>query len=216
MTESLVAGSDRPAGVAQDLGAVAIGRTRGTGSSRCLESLVGRVARVVYVDSGSTDGSVEAARPRGVEVVALDLSTAVHGREGAERRARPPAGASARPCGSSSLSTAIARSSTAGSIGPGRSSKPGPTWPSSAGGVASGTPGRSIYNRLADLEWDTPDRRRRGLRRRRDDAGRGAPSRRRLRPDPDRRRGAGPLRPPAGLGWKIERLDAEMALHDWR
>jgi len=40
----------------------------------CLESVVGK-GRVVYVDSGSTDGSVEMARGMGVEVVGLDLST---------------------------------------------------------------------------------------------------------------------------------------------
>ena len=34
----------------------------------------GRVRRVVYVDSGSTDGSVQAARAAGAEVVALDMA----------------------------------------------------------------------------------------------------------------------------------------------
>src|SRR5690606_22852912 len=41
---------------------------------RCLASLTGAAGRVVYVDSGSTDGSVEAARRAGAEVVTLDLS----------------------------------------------------------------------------------------------------------------------------------------------
>ena len=52
-----------------DLGCVVIGRNEGVRLIRCLESLVGRV---VYVDSGSTDGSIEAATARGVEVVILD------------------------------------------------------------------------------------------------------------------------------------------------
>ncbi len=56
------------------VGVVAIGRNEGERLIRCLESLPGGVAGVVYVDSGSTDGSVEAARARGVEVVALDMS----------------------------------------------------------------------------------------------------------------------------------------------
>lgn len=56
------------------VGIVAIGRNEGERLIRCLESLPDGVAGVVYVDSGSTDGSVEAARARGVEVVALDMS----------------------------------------------------------------------------------------------------------------------------------------------
>jgi GT2 family glycosyltransferase len=55
--------------------AIAIGRNEGERLKRCLASLKGRAAPVVYVDSGSTDGSVEAARAAGAEVVALDLST---------------------------------------------------------------------------------------------------------------------------------------------
>lgn len=54
--------------------AVAIGRNEGERLKRCLASLVGRAYPVVYVDSGSTDGSVEAARAAGAEVVELDLS----------------------------------------------------------------------------------------------------------------------------------------------
>ena len=58
----------------EQTGAVAIGRNEGERLKRCLTSLAGRVARVVYVDSGSTDGSVEFAKSLGVEVVALDMS----------------------------------------------------------------------------------------------------------------------------------------------
>ena len=56
-----------------DVAAVVIGRNEGERLRRCLASLVGRVARVVYVDSGSTDGSVEMARGMGVDVLALDM-----------------------------------------------------------------------------------------------------------------------------------------------
>jgi GT2 family glycosyltransferase len=55
------------------IGVVAIGRNEGTRLRRCLRSLAGCPA-VVYVDSGSTDGSVAAARAAGAEVVELDLS----------------------------------------------------------------------------------------------------------------------------------------------
>lgn len=57
-----------------DLGCIAIGRNEGERLIRCLESLRAGSAHVVYVDSGSTDGSVEAAKARGVEVVDLDTS----------------------------------------------------------------------------------------------------------------------------------------------
>jgi GT2 family glycosyltransferase len=56
------------------LGAVAIGRNEGPRLERCLEALLAQGLTTVYVDSGSTDGSREAARRRGVEVVELDLS----------------------------------------------------------------------------------------------------------------------------------------------
>ncbi len=55
--------------------AVVIGRNEGARLVACLGSLAGQVRRVVYVDSGSTDGSVAAARAAGAEVVALDMAT---------------------------------------------------------------------------------------------------------------------------------------------
>ena len=58
-----------------EIGVVAIGRNEGGRLKRCLASVVGKVAAVVYVDSGSTDNSVEYARSLGVEVVELDTDT---------------------------------------------------------------------------------------------------------------------------------------------
>ena len=54
-----------------DVGAVAIGRNEGERLRACLESLVDRVARVVYVDSGSTDGSVALAERLGGEALEI-------------------------------------------------------------------------------------------------------------------------------------------------
>ncbi len=68
----------RPRACAQSLarfGVVAIGRNEGDRLKACLRSLVSSTERIVYVDSGSTDGSVAFARSLGVEVVALDIST---------------------------------------------------------------------------------------------------------------------------------------------
>lgn len=57
------------------VGLVVIGRNEGERLRQCLNSVTGKVARIVYVDSGSTDGSIELARSLGVDVVELDLST---------------------------------------------------------------------------------------------------------------------------------------------
>jgi GT2 family glycosyltransferase len=57
-----------------DVGLIAIGRNEGQRLEVCLKSALGKVSAVVYVDSGSTDGSVELARSLHVEVVELDLS----------------------------------------------------------------------------------------------------------------------------------------------
>ncbi len=57
------------------VGLVVIGRNEGQRLRLCLLAALGKVAQVVYVDSGSTDGSVELARSLKVDVVELDLST---------------------------------------------------------------------------------------------------------------------------------------------
>ena len=57
-----------------DLACVAIGRNEGERLHRCLRSLVDRAQLVVYVDSNSTDDSVAFARSLGCEVVELDMS----------------------------------------------------------------------------------------------------------------------------------------------
>lgn len=57
------------------IGVVVIGRNEGSRLQRCLKSLEHTAARVVYVDSGSTDDSVVMVRSMGTEVVELDMST---------------------------------------------------------------------------------------------------------------------------------------------
>ena len=56
------------------LDAVVIGRNEGARLVACLASLRGAVRRVVYVDSGSTDRSVDAALAAGADVVRLDMT----------------------------------------------------------------------------------------------------------------------------------------------
>lgn len=73
------------------LAVVVIGRNEGERLLRCLDSLAGRAALLVYVDSGSTDGSAAAARARGAQVHELDMSrpfTAARARNAGFERAR--------------------------------------------------------------------------------------------------------------------------------
>ena len=53
---------------------VAIGRNEGERLKSCLRSLREQSSNIVYVDSGSTDGSIDFAESLGVEVVSLDMS----------------------------------------------------------------------------------------------------------------------------------------------
>lgn len=59
--------------MSDDLGIVVIGRNEGERLVRSLASVRGR-GHIVYVDSGSTDGSIAAAEAAGARVVSLDLS----------------------------------------------------------------------------------------------------------------------------------------------
>ncbi|MBO9436769.1 glycosyltransferase family 2 protein [Ruegeria sp. R13_0] len=56
------------------IGVVLIGRNEGDRLINCLNSIPQSVGRIVYVDSGSTDGSVAAAHAEGAQVVELNLS----------------------------------------------------------------------------------------------------------------------------------------------
>jgi GT2 family glycosyltransferase len=65
--------TDEPS-LSSGLGAVIIGRNEGARLVACLASFPAEVRPLIYVDSGSTDGSVAAARAAGAEVVALDMT----------------------------------------------------------------------------------------------------------------------------------------------
>jgi GT2 family glycosyltransferase len=74
-----------------ELGLVAIGRNEGERLERCLQSAKRQLAHIVYVDSGSTDGSVARARGHGAEVVELDMAvpfTAARARNAGQQRLR--------------------------------------------------------------------------------------------------------------------------------
>ena len=141
--------------MSETVAAVAIGRNEGERLKRCLASLSGRAAPVVYVDSGSTDGSVEAARAAGAHVVELDLST-------------PFTAARARNAGLAR----VAELDPAGALVQvlDGDCELDPDWlPQAMAAIASEPdlavvcgrrrekfPEASLWNRLIDAEWDTP------------------------------------------------------------
>ncbi|PIE22427.1 MAG: glycosyl transferase [Planctomycetota bacterium] len=68
---------------------VVIGRNEGQRLIACFDSLRGREPYLVYVDSGSSDGSIDAALSRGIDVITLDTDspfTAARARNSGWRR----------------------------------------------------------------------------------------------------------------------------------
>ncbi|WP_299557643.1 glycosyltransferase [uncultured Sulfitobacter sp.] len=131
--------------------AIVIGRNEGARLIACLDALE-EVAPVIYVDSGSTDGSVAAAQARGARVVTLDMQ-------------RPFTAARARNAGLAALPDAAefvqfldgdcvmqkgwveaARAHLAAH----------PDTAVVCGRRREMHPQASVYNALIDAEWDTP------------------------------------------------------------
>lgn len=133
--------------------AVVIGRNEGARLVACLASLQGRVRRLVYVDSGSSDGSVALAQGMGAQVVALDMT-------------RPFTAARARNAG---LVVLAAEPPEFVQLVDGDCEvQPGWLDAALAGFAAHPAadvicgrrrerfPSATVYNGLADREWDTP------------------------------------------------------------
>jgi GT2 family glycosyltransferase len=141
--------------MSERVGIVIIGRNEGERLLRCLESIRGRAEAVVYVDSGSTDGSVAAARGTGVDVVELDRDqpfTAARARNAgfARLRERAPEVMWVQfvdgDCRVAEGWLEAAVSTLASD----------PTLAVVCGRRRETNPGASVYNRLCDMEWDTP------------------------------------------------------------
>lgn len=195
------------------VGVVVIGRNEGMRLHRCLSSIAVEIPRVVYVDSGSTDGSVELAQGFGTEVVCLDLS-------------RPFTAARARNAGIFRLREKWPEVEHIQTVDGDCEFMEG--WLRLASDYLSGRPrcgvvcGRlrerhpdhSRYNRLCDLEWDAEPglvKSCGGIAMYRSDAiqeSGGFLDTMIAGEEPElcvRLRGA---------GWEVHRLGAEMALHD--
>lgn len=137
------------------LAVVVIGRNEGERLARCLASVVSPATRVVYVDSGSTDGSVALARRMGVEAIELDTRepyTAARARNAGWRRAQELAPEAAfvqfvdGDCEMLPNWLDIAH----------RHMHTHPGVAAVAGRLRERHPERSVYNLLCDMEWNTP------------------------------------------------------------
>ena len=138
-----------------NIGVVVIGRNEGDRLRTCLETVVGKAGNVVYVDSGSSDGSVDMAHSLGVDVVELDIT-------------RPFTAARARNAGFKRL-TEVAPSLTYVQFVDGDCEIVS-GWLDTAtqflnersnvaaicGRLRERYPERSVYNMLCDIEWDAP------------------------------------------------------------
>lgn len=135
-----------------EIAAIVIGRNEGERLKRCLASLAG-AGRVIYVDSGSVDGSTKLATDMGAEVVSLDMSqpfTAARARNaGIDRlRADPPVfvqfmdgDCELREGWLATAQSFLEQNPKVGVV---------------CGRRRERFPEASVYNRLTDQEWDTP------------------------------------------------------------
>jgi GT2 family glycosyltransferase len=145
-----------PTDAAARVGVVVIGRNEGERLVRCLHSVgIDAGRRVVYVDSGSADGSPEVARRLGAAVVELDL-------------ARPFTAARARNAGLRALLAADPDLRLAQFVDADCELRPG--WIERAAGALTADAGlamvwgrmrerdpeRSLVKRMFDLEWSLP------------------------------------------------------------
>ncbi len=136
-------------------GVVVIGRNEGERLRKCLASVLGQTERVVYVDSGSTDGSVELAGRQGVVTVDLDLEipfTAARARNAGFARLRqqwPELEFVQFVDGDCELEPSWLDAASA-------ALQDHPDWGVVLGRLRERYPEASIYNRFCDMEWNPP------------------------------------------------------------
>jgi GT2 family glycosyltransferase len=137
------------------IGAVVIGRNEGERLITCLNSLIDKVKHIVYVDSGSTDDSIQNATKLGVHILALDMTI-------------PFTAARARNEGANYLlqqqddleciqfvdgDCEIQQNWLEDAV---KFLEGNPKYAVVCGRRRERFPNQSIYNQLCDIEWDTP------------------------------------------------------------
>ena len=143
-----------PAGRSR-LAVVVIGRNEGPRLVRCLDSLAGRGTLLVYVDSGSTDKSLDEARSRGALVVELE-----HDRPFTAGRARNSGFRAARKAAPGIRYVQFVDGDCEVANGwldfAAAHLDQHPRTAIVCGRRKERFPERTVYNRLCDIEWDTP------------------------------------------------------------
>ena len=148
------ASAARPALMSR-VGVVVIGRNEGERLPRCLASVSGLGLPLVYVDSDSTDGSVPRARSMECAILRLDptcpLSAGRARNEGFSqlRQTHPILQFIQFVDGDSELNPNWLKTAMQALIQQ-------PKVAIVSGRLQERNPGASIYNRLCDMEWDTP------------------------------------------------------------
>jgi GT2 family glycosyltransferase len=138
-----------------DVGCVIIGRNEGDRLRRCLMSLEDQLAAVVYVDSGSTDASVALARGLGVTVVELDMAIPFTAARGRNEGFRAFQGRSPSLCYIQFIDGDC--EVLPGWLDAAREFlESHPEVAVACGRRRERYPEHSVYNRLCDMEWDTP------------------------------------------------------------
>ncbi|MEM9739551.1 MAG: glycosyltransferase [Pseudomonadota bacterium] len=138
-----------------DCAAVVIGRNEGERLIACLDSLRAQFSHIVYVDSGSTDGSRAAAAIRGADVIVLDTRasfTAARARNAGFFHLLDYGHALSFVQfldGDCVLQPNWAQKARSFLLG-------APQVAAVCGRRRELYPERSVYNRLIDAEWDTP------------------------------------------------------------
>ncbi|MCX7559220.1 glycosyltransferase [Sulfitobacter sp. F26204] len=132
--------------------AVVIGRNEGERLVACLEALQGQVGQIVYVDSGSTDGSLTVAQSLGAKVISLDMTlpfTAARARNAGVSALGDEVGFVQLLDGDCVLRAGWIETATAFLDAT-------PEAAVACGRRRERHPEHSIYNALIDEEWDTP------------------------------------------------------------
>jgi len=148
-----------PHSILSPVAAVIIGRNEGERLRLCLQSVLAQCVNVVYVDSGSTDGSVALAQSLGARVVQLDTSipfTAARARNaGLDLLLQPTDQHPTTPLyvqfidGDCELNLGFIAAASA-------ELDSNPTLAAVAGRLRERYPENSLYNKLCDIEWNTP------------------------------------------------------------
>lgn len=145
---------DKQNSISPRVGVVLIGRNEGVRLINCLNSIPKTVEHVVYVDSGSTDGSIAAAQAAGAQVIELDLNqpfTAARARNAGFSALRAQGGIDYVQFvdGDCTLHPGWIEAATAFMADH-------PKAVVACGRRREMFPEASVYNRLCDWEWDTP------------------------------------------------------------